>query len=81
MHNKFIKICININTINFLKIKLKSYEFIKIVPIIILVITFCLTEWLPISSLGMVMFWGILLIALHNVIVTNNLLNILTDKK
>ena len=30
MHNKFIKTCININTINFLKIKLKSYEFIKI---------------------------------------------------
>ena len=55
--------------------------FIKIVPIIILVITFCLTEWLPISSLGMVMFWGILLIALHNVIVTNSLLNIVTDKE
>ncbi len=30
MHNKFIKIYININTINFLKIKLKTYEFIKI---------------------------------------------------
>lgn len=55
--------------------------FIKIVPILILVITFCLTEWLPISSLGMVMFWGIVLIAIHNVIITNNLLNIVTDKK
>lgn len=72
---------------NYSKKERQSYKeiytkfFIKIVPIIILVITFALTEWLPISSLGMVMFWGILLIALHNVIVTNNLINILTDKK
>lgn len=55
--------------------------FIKILPIIIMVITFCFTEWIPISSFGMVMFWGIALIALYNIIVTNNLLKIEADKK
>ena len=50
--------------------------FIKIIPIIILVITFCFIKWTPISSFGMVMFWGIALIAAYNSIVTNSLLKI-----
>lgn len=50
--------------------------FIKIIPIIILVITFCFIKWTPISSFGMVMFWGIALIAAYNGIVTNSLLKI-----
>lgn len=55
--------------------------FIKIIPVIIMAITFCFIEWIPISSFGMVMFWGILLIAIYNVIVTNNLLEIKADAK
>ena len=48
--------------------------FIKLIPIIIMVITFSFVRWIPISSLGMVMFWGILLIAIYNIIITNKLL-------
>lgn len=55
--------------------------FIKIIPIIIMVITFCFISWTPISSFGMVMFWGIVLIALYNIAVTNSLLKIETRKE
>ena len=44
--------------------------FIKIIPICIMVITFSLIRWVPISSFGMVMFWGIALIALYNLSIT-----------
>lgn len=50
--------------------------FIKIVPIIIMVVAFCFVNWVPISSFGMVMMWGIALIAIYNVIITNNLLKL-----
>lgn len=55
--------------------------FIKIIPIIILVITFCFIRWTPISSFGMAMFWGIVLIVLYNIAVTNSLLKIETGKE
>ncbi|MCI8759968.1 MAG: hypothetical protein HFJ34_02405 [Clostridia bacterium] len=55
--------------------------FIKMIPIMIMVITFCFINWLPISSFGMVMFWGIALIALYNSILTNSLLKIETRKE
>lgn len=55
--------------------------FIRITPVIIMTITFCFIEWIPISSFGMVMFWGILLIAIYNVVITNNLLEIKVDEK
>ncbi len=55
--------------------------FIKIIPIIILVITFCFIRWTPISSFGMTMFWGIVLIVLYNIAVTNSLLKIETGKE
>lgn len=54
--------------------------FIKIIPICIAVITFCFIKWEPISSFGMVMFWGITLIALYNVTVTNLLVRIKESK-
>ena len=54
--------------------------FIKIVPICIAVVTFSFINWSPISSFGMVMFWGIALIALYNFIVTNNILKIKANK-
>lgn len=57
----------------------KQY-FIKIIPIIIAIITFCFAGWEPISSFGMIMFWGVALIAVYNIIITNNLLKIRASK-
>lgn len=54
--------------------------FIKIVPICIAVIIFCFMQWEPISSFGMVMFWGIALMAIYHFIITNNLLKIKASK-
>lgn len=54
--------------------------FIRIMPVCILAIVFCFINWSPISSFGMVMFWGITLIAIYNSIVTNILLKIEADK-
>ena len=54
--------------------------FIKIIPICIAVITFCFIAWEPISSFGMVMFWGISLIALYNITITNLLIRIKESK-
>ena len=45
--------------------------FIKIIPVCIAVITFCFINWEPLSSFGMVMFWGIALIAVYNITITN----------
>ena len=47
----------------------------KIIPIFILSIIFIFMKWLPISSLGMVVFWGIVLIVIYNAIVTKNLMD------
>ena len=55
--------------------------FIGIMPVMIMVVTFCFIKWIPISSFGMVMFWGISLIAIYNVIVTNSLLKVGADLK
>ena len=54
--------------------------FIKIIPICIAVITFCFIQWEPISSFGMVMFWGILLIALYNFAITYPLVRVKESK-
>ena len=54
--------------------------FIKIIPVCIAVITFCFIKWEPISSFGMVMFWGILLISLYNISITNLLVRINASK-
>ena len=50
--------------------------FIKIIPIIIVSIVFCFINWLPINSFGMVMFWGIVIIAVYNYVITESLLNL-----
>lgn len=55
-----------------------SYKefFMKIIPICIAIIVFCFAGWAPISSFGMVMFWGLVLIAVYNAIITNLLFRI-----
>jgi hypothetical protein len=63
------------------KLKETYKEFlIRILPICIAVIVFCFAGWATISSFGMVMFWGIVLIAIYNAIVTNLLFRINDNK-
>ena len=48
--------------------------YLRIIPICIMVITFSFVKWVPISSFGMITFWGIVIIAIYNVIITRYLL-------
>ena len=48
----------------------------RIIPICVVVITFCFTNWIPMNSFGMTAFWGIAIIAIYNAIITNGLLRI-----
>ena len=41
--------------------------FIRIIPVCIIVIAFCFIQWTPISSFGMISFWGLAIIAIYNV--------------
>ena len=60
----------------------ESYKdfFIKLIPICISVIAFCFISWTTISSFGMVMFWGIVLIALYNYWITATMLKVKAEK-
>ena len=69
------------NIINKSTVKTYKQFFVKIVPICIMVIAFCFIKWIPISSFGMIAFWGILLIAAYNAVVTRTLLKIKTEEK
>lgn len=51
-----------------------------LVPVVIVAITLCFAGWLPIYSFGMVMFWGLLLIVLYNLVITRTLI-LDTNKK
>ena len=53
---------------------------IKLIPIIIMALVFCFSGWLNLSSFGMIVFWGVILIELYNVIVTKALLNLKDNK-
>lgn len=44
------------------------------VPVAITAVVLCFAGWLPIYSSGMVLFWGLLLIALYNLIFTRTLI-------
>lgn len=59
-----------------------SYKdiFLKIVPIIIISLVFCFSGWTNLSSFGMIMFWGFVLIAVYNIIVTKTLLKLNENK-
>ncbi len=54
--------------------------FIKIVPICISIIALCFASWTTISSFGMVMFWGIALMALYNYLITVTMLKLKAEK-
>lgn len=44
------------------------------IPLLIVAITFTFMSWIPITSIGMVMFWGLVIFALYNLIITRTLL-------
>lgn len=48
--------------------------YLRIIPICIMAIAFSFIKWVPISSFGMITFWGIVIIAIYNVIITRYLL-------
>lgn len=48
--------------------------YLRIIPICIMAITFSFVKWVPISSFGMITFWGIVIIAIYNAIITRYLL-------
>ena len=55
--------------------------FNRIMPIFIMSVVFCFIKWVPISSFGMITFWGILMIAIYNFIVTKYLLKTFLEGK
>ncbi len=59
-----------------------SYKelFLNLVPIMIVSIVFCFSGWTNLSSFGMIMFWGFILIAIYNIIVTEILLKLRENK-
>ena len=61
---------------------LNTYKdlFLKLVPIMIISLVFCFSGWSNLSSFGMIMFWGLALLALYNVIVTKTLLKLNENK-
>ena len=50
--------------------------FNRIIPICIIVVTFCFVKWIPMTSFGMTAFWGIVMILIYNIVVTNSLMRI-----
>ena len=54
--------------------------FLKLVPIIIITLVFSFAKWANLSSFGMIMFWGLALIATYNVIITKTLLKLVESK-
>lgn len=54
---------------------------IMLIPIYIIAIVFCFNSWLPISSFGATMFWGLLLSSLYNYLVVKNVLVIKSEEE
>lgn len=71
----------NENNVN--KSTLETYKqfFSRIIPICAIVIAFCFVKWIPISSFGMISFWGLVMIAVYNAVITRSILNIKEESK
>jgi len=48
---------------------------IKLIPLFIISIVFIFMKWVPLSSFGMLLFWGIGLMSLYNILVTRNIVD------
>jgi len=53
---------------------------LNLVPVVIVTLVFCFIRWTNLSSFGMVMFWGLVLIAGYNALVTKTLLKLRESK-
>lgn len=69
------------NIVNKATIETYKKFFVRIVPICIMIIAFCFVKWIPISSFGMISFWGLTIIAIYNAIITRILLKINVEDK
>lgn len=69
------------NIVNKATIETYTKFFVRIIPICIMVIAFCFVKWIPISSFGMISFWGLVTIAIYNAVITRLLLKIKTEGK
>ena len=54
--------------------------FSKLIPVMIVTLVFCFAEWTNLTSFGLIMFWGLLLMAVYNIIVTKTLLKLKESK-
>ena len=72
-NNKDEQISKNINNTNI-------NWLIKIIPIAIISIVFTLMKLVPLSGFGATLFWGIIVIVVYNIIITDELLKIKEDK-
>ena len=54
----------------------ESYKefFVKMIPAIIISVAFSFIKWIPVSSFGMTMMWGIVIIAIYNILITRGLI-------
>lgn len=53
---------------------------LKLIPVVIITLVFSFTSWSNLSSFGMVMFWGLSLIVVYNLVVTKTLLKLRESK-
>lgn len=45
-----------------------------LIPILLIAIAFSFMTWVPVTSIGMTLFWGLVIMFIYNYIVTNALL-------
>lgn len=58
----------------------KRYASI-LLPLLIIAIVFTFVNWLPIASIGMILFWGIVILMLYNCFIMNLLLDLKEVRK
>ena len=46
-----------------------------LIPVIIIAIVFCCAPYLQLATLGMTMFWGIIVMFIYNIIITKVLID------
>lgn len=71
----------NENVVNKSIINTYKKFFNRIMPICIIAVAFCFVKWIPISSFGMITFWGLAIIAVYNAIITRYLLKVKVESK
>ena len=54
--------------------------FLKLIPLMLIALVFCFSGWINLSSFGMVVFWGLILIAVYNITITKALLKLKENK-